>query len=237
MIQIENLTHRQSSQFKLQVESLCVAEGDRVSIVGPSGSGKTTLIRLIAGLEAIREGQISVNGTVIAEKKNVPPHKRGISLLSQDFGLWPHLTAVQHLAFARTQGRSLRGSAEDKDLLDMVQIKHKENSLPTELSGGERQRLALARALAKRPKVLLLDEPFSNLDPVLADQLLKILDEIHEPWGMTRVQVKHPHMGCKSNSERILVMRDGRIVQDANWDKLVNSPADDWIKRLGEIVA
>lgn len=237
MIRINRLMHRQSPHFKLQVDALQIEKGSRVSIVGPSGSGKTTLIRLIAGLEIMKEGEVSLNGTVVTGKNHLPPHKRDISLLSQDFGLWPHLTVLQHVAFSRTQGKTLKGNDSDRELLAMVQIDHKADSLPAHLSGGERQRLALARTLAKRSKILLLDEPFSNLDPVLADSLLKILDEIHDAWELTRVQVKHPHLGFDSRSERIIVMRDGRIVQDGTWDKLVNSPADEWVKRLGEIIA
>lgn len=237
MIRVDRLVHRQSPQFSLQVDSLQVAKGSRVSIVGPSGSGKTTLIRLIAGLEAMKEGEIAVNGARVTAKDHVPPHKRDISLLSQDFGLWSHLTVLQHVAFARTQGKSLRGSANDRELLAMVQIDHKADALPGQLSGGEQQRLALARTLARRPIILLLDEPFSNLDPVLADSLITILDEIHDAWGITRVQVKHPHFGFSSKSERIIVMRDGRIVQDGNWEEIVSQPADEWVKRLGEIIA
>lgn len=237
MIRINRLKHRQSPHFKLQVDALQIEKGARVSIVGPSGSGKTTLIRLIAGLETMREGEVALNGAVVSGNAPVPPHKRDISLLSQDFGLWSHLTVLQHVAFARTQGKSLQGNAGDRELLAMVQIEHKADSLPAHLSGGERQRLALARTLAKRPKILLLDEPFSNLDPVLADSLLKILDDIHDAWDLTRVQVKHPHFGFDSRSERIIVMRDGRIVQDGTWDELVSAPADEWVKRLGEIIA
>lgn len=237
MIRINKLMHRQSSHFRLQVDALRIEKGARVSIVGPSCSGKTTLIRLIAGLEAINEGEVALNGVVVSGKFQVPPHKRDISLLSQDFGLWSHLTVLQHVAFASTQGKSLQGNANDMKLLAMVQIDHKADSLPAHLSGGERQRLALARTLAKRPKILLLDEPFSNLDPVLADSLLKILDEIHEEWGLTRVQVKHPHFGFRSTAERIIVMRDGRIVQDGRWNELVSDPVDEWVKRLGEIIA
>jgi len=229
--------HRQSPHFSLQVDSLQIEKGSRVSIIGPSGSGKTTLIRLLAGLEAMKEGEVALNGTIVSGKSPVPPHKRDISLLSQDFGLWSHLTVLQHIAFARSHGKSLQGIASDRELLTMVRIDHKADSFPAHLSGGERQRLALARTLAKRPKILLLDEPFSNLDPVLADSLLKILDGIHDAWDLTRVQVNHPHFGFRSKSERIIVMRDGRIVQDGKWDELVSEPADEWVKRLGEIIA
>lgn len=237
MISINNLVHRHSEQFSLQVDSLHIGKGSRVSIVGPSGSGKTTLIRLIAGLEMMKEGEVYLDGAVVAGRHYIPPHRRDISLLSQDFGLWSHLTVLQHVAFARTQGTSLKGTAADQELLQMVQLDHKAESLPGHLSGGERQRLALARALARRPKILLLDEPFSNLDPVLADSLLAILDGIHDTWGLTRVQVKHPHFGFRAAHERLIVMRDGRIVQDGSWDDLITRPADDWVRRLGEILA
>lgn len=237
MIRINKLFHRPSSHFSLEVDSLCIETGAKVSIVGPSGSGKTTLIRLIAGLEPLVTGEITLFNTVISNAGQVPPHKRNIGLLSQDFGLWPHLTVAQHVAFARTHGNTLKKNVEDIRTLKMVNIDHKANALPSHLSGGERQRLALARSLANRPKILLLDEPFSNLDPVLADALLNILDEVHEAWGLTRIQVKHPHFGFNSKTERIIVMDSGRIVQDGRWNELLATPHNDWVKRLGEIIA
>jgi ABC-type Fe3+/spermidine/putrescine transport system ATPase subunit len=231
MLKLENLTLRRDTHFALAIERLEVSVGERITVLGPSGCGKSTLLRLIAGLDAPHAGDIYIARQRVTK---APPHQRHVSLLAQDFGLWPHLTAQEHLAFTRTCGRSLKNEATDQELLTMVHLEHKRGSRPGNLSGGERQRLALARALARRPRLLLLDEPFSNVDQVLAAELETLLETIHAEWGLTRIQVRHWIHNAISG-ERFLVMEAGRVVQDGSWESLCEKPTREWTGRLVEL--
>jgi ABC-type Fe3+/spermidine/putrescine transport system ATPase subunit len=237
MLQIERVRHPRGRDFVLSVERLEVGSGERISVLGPSGSGKSTLLRLVAGLDDPMHGRISLEGKVVSGRGGAPPHRRAVSMLSQDYGLWPHLTAAQHLAFARTAGRSVRASDEDERLLQRVRLGPRAQARPGQLSGGERQRLALARALARRPRLLLLDEPFSNVDPVLAAELTQLLDETDGEQAVTRMQVRHNFLGRSHEDERCLVLVAGRVVQDASWKQLREHPLDPWIGRLADLVA
>jgi ABC-type Fe3+/spermidine/putrescine transport system ATPase subunit len=237
MLRVERLEHFRGRGFALDVDGLDVRDGERVSVLGPSGSGKSTLLRLIAGLEQPARGRIVLDGKLVSGADGEPPHRRGVSLLSQELGLWPHLTAAGHLAFARTGGRSIAPSADDDRLLRLVGLGSRPRARPGELSGGERQRLALARALARRPRLLLLDEPFSNVDPVLAAELTRLLDEIDEARTSARVQVRHTFFGRARNHERCVVLIGGRVVQDASWRQLRDDPLDPWIADLTRLVA
>lgn len=231
MLKLENLALRRDTHFALAIEKLEVAVGERITVLGPSGSGKSTLIRLIAGLDEPHAGDIHIAQQRVTK---APPHRRHVSLLAQEFGLWPHLTAQEHLAFARTRGSSLKREVGDQELLALVQLEHKRDARPGNLSGGERQRLALARALARRPRLLLLDEPFSNVDPVLAAELETLLETIHAEWGLTRIQVRH-WMHKAQPGERFLVMEAGRVVQDGPWKNLCESPTREWTERFARL--
>lgn len=229
MLALEDVAFSRASAFRLSIDKLEIAPGERVTVLGPSGSGKTTLVRLIAGLESPERGRISIEGRQL---NGSPPHTRPISLLAQDLGLWPHLSALEHVAFSRARGRTLKPQEADRELLASVQLDERSAARPHQLSGGERQRLAMARALARRPKLLLLDEPFSNVDPVLAAELHGILDRLHAQWGLTRLQVRHWTFGEPRANERFIVVRAGRIVQDGTWLDLSTNPRDPWIERL-----
>jgi ABC-type Fe3+/spermidine/putrescine transport system ATPase subunit len=237
VLHVEQLEHSRGQAFMLRVDALDVRDGERVSVLGPSGSGKSTLLRLIAGLEHPARGRIVLDGKLVSGAEGEPPHRRGVSLLSQELGLWPHLSAVGHLAFARTGGRSIIASDDDERLLRLVGLGARTRARPGELSGGERQRLALARALARRPRLLLLDEPFSNVDPVLAAELTRLLDEIEEASTSTRLQVRHTFFGRAQEDERCIVLVGGRVVQDASWQRLRDDPLDPWIGELTRLVA
>lgn len=231
MLRLENVSLRRDAQFSLAIDRFEVAEREKITVLGPSGSGKSTLIRLIAGLEAPQAGEVHIAQRRVTGE---PPHRREVSLLAQDFGLWPHLTAAEHLAFSRTQGRSVKFLAADRELLALVKLEHKYDARPGHLSGGERQRLALARALARRPRLLLLDEPFSSVDPVLAAELEALLETIHEELELTRIQVRH-WMHKAPSGERFVVMEAGRLVQEGDWQTLLDDPAREWIGRFAQL--
>ena len=232
MLEIHNVHLTRSNIFSIELKSLHVAKGERVTIIGPSGSGKSTLLRIVAGLEVLEGGEVRVNGTLVSGSAL---HVRELSLLSQDLGLWPHLSAAQHLAFVRNRGRSIQVLEPDRELLGLVGLANQSDTCPGSLSGGQQQRLALARTLVRRPKLLLLDEPFSNVDPVLAGELLQLLDDIHTQWGLTRIQVSHWTPWTQRRAERFIVLEEGRIQQDGAWDFLCRNPASPWIQRFASL--
>jgi len=232
MIEISNLTYNKNRKFQLTIESLTINLGENMAVTGPSGSGKTTLLRLISGLEIPESGSIKINGKETTARPPVPPHQRGISLLSQSLGLWAHMTAVQHLAFTRSAGKTLKPDETDRELLKTVRLEKKVNERPCHLSGGEQQRLALARSLANNPRILLLDEPFSNLDPVLTHELTRILKAMQEKQKFTRIQVSHDIASVRKEADRIVIIRHGKIVQQGSWADIEKHPADKWVKKM-----
>lgn len=232
MLAIEGLAMYRGTRCVLDIRHLQVHPGERIALLGPSGSGKTTLLRAIAGLEQPTAGRIRLNGQWVFGPKHVPPAHRGISLLGQDYGLWPHLTAAQHIAFAVSRGQRIQPQPPDHDWLHRVELGHKLDAVPGRLSGGEQQRLALARALAVEPKLLLLDEPFANIDPVLSCDLLDLLDQIHRRGGVTRLMVTHDVEDAIRRSDRLLILNKGQLIQDGVWSAIRATPAHDWISRL-----
>jgi ABC-type Fe3+/spermidine/putrescine transport system ATPase subunit len=232
VIEISRLTYRGNSIFRLSIESLRISSGENVAVTGPSGSGKTTLLRLISGLEIPESGGIRIDGREMNTRQPVPPHQRGISLLSQSLGLWAHMTAAQHIAFARSAGKTLKVNETDRELLNLVRLEKKEDDRPCHLSGGEQQRLALARSLANHPRILLLDEPFSNLDPVLHHELSWILNSMQEKQKFTRVQVSHDIASVRNEADRIVIIGQGKMVQQGTWNDIEKHPADEWVEKL-----
>lgn len=233
MIQVENLVFSRRGRTILDIERLRVQPREKVALIGPSGGGKTTLIRLLAGLETPEKGCILLDGCPTGDV----PGCRPVSLLAQDFGLWPHLTAGEHIAFVTSRGRTIRSGEPEWAILDLVGLKDKTRIRPGRLSGGEQQRLALARAVAGKPKILLLDEPFSNLDEVLRHELLAILADIHRQWELTLVMVTHNLDEAIRLADRILIIREGRLVQQGSWAEITARPDDPWSRKVVEMRA
>jgi iron(III) transport system ATP-binding protein len=197
-----------------------IGQGEFFSLLGPSGCGKTTTLRLIAGLEQPDAGTITIDGTVVASPHTwVPPEKRGIGIVFQDYALFPHMTVAQNITFG------LRGCAREQvrdrvaELLELTGLAGLAKRYPHELSGGQRQRVALARSLAPRPRVILLDEPFSNLDADLREELRRETKRILAKQGATTILVTHDQEEAFSLSDRIGVLKDGALEQ-------VGSPAE-----------
>jgi ABC-type Fe3+/spermidine/putrescine transport system ATPase subunit len=196
--------------------SLDVAPGDAIVIFGPSGCGKTTLLRLIAGLEVPDDGTISISGVRVAGPGHnlVPPHKRGVGLVFQDLALWPHLTVGESLRFVLGSAQVARAERASRlqRALDVMRIGMLGGRYPHQLSGGEQQRVALARALVAQPKVLLLDEPFSSLDPELRATLRTELRQLRRALNVTMVYVTHDREDAAALADTVVKMRAGRIV-------------------------
>ena len=206
---------------------LDVGESERLAVLGPSGSGKSTLLRTISGLVRPAAGRVLLGGEDIT---GVPPHRRGIGLMHQEGALFLHHDVAGNVAFGLRVAGVPRAERERRthELLDLVGLPGFEARLIGELSGGERQRVGLARALAPRPRVLLLDEPLGSLDRPLRERLVQELDELFERLRLTVVHVTHDVAEAFAIGNRVALMRAGRIVQQGAPDDLWARPASEW---------
>ena len=214
-----------------------VFEGEFFTLLGPSGCGKTTVLRCIAGLERPESGMIQLAGTTvfsIPEGINIPPEKRNAGMVFQSYAIWPHMTVFDNVAFPLRQSARRRPRSEIPErvhrVLELVRLTGLEKRAGSQLSGGQQQRLALARALVSEPKVLLMDEPLSNLDARLRAEMRLELRELQRRIQVTTVYVTHDQVEAFSMSSRVAVVRDGRIVQ-------VDSPREVYLRPNGSFVA
>jgi iron(III) transport system ATP-binding protein len=205
---------------------LCVERGELLALLGPSGCGKTTLLRLLAGFERPDTGELKIAGARVAGTAVwVPPERRRVGIVFQDYALFPHLTVAENICFGVTRSRRAGRLAE---LLALVGLEGAGRRYPHELSGGQQQRVALARALAPEPSVVLLDEPWSNIDPVLRASMRDELARILRAIAVTVVLVTHDREEAFSIADRIALMRSGTIVQSGSAEDLYLAPADRW---------
>jgi iron(III) transport system ATP-binding protein len=212
---------------------MAVGDGEVLGLVGESGCGKSTLLRLVAGLEQPDAGTVRISGrTVAGESSWVPPERRGVGMVFQDFALFPHLRAVDNVAYGLTSAPRRERRTRAEELLDLVGLDGYGARYPHQLSGGQQQRVALARALAPEPALLLLDEPFSNLDSALKRVLREELSEILRRTGITAVLVVHDAEDVLSLADRVAVMRAGRIRQVETPDFLYRQPHDEYVARF-----
>ena len=214
-----------------------VAAGELVAVLGPSGCGKTTLLRLIAGLETPDEGRVVVGDTTVAGPGFwVPPERRRTGMVFQDYALFPHLSVERNVAFGLERRRRDEREALTRRTLELVGLQHKSRRFPHELSGGERQRVALARALAPEPDVVLLDEPFSNLDASLRAGLRREVELILREAGATALLVTHDQEEALSLADRLAVMREGELVQVDAPETVYGRPTSRWTAQfVGEV--
>ena len=192
--------------------SLEVEQGELVTLLGPSGCGKTTTLRIIAGFEFPTKGSISLDGEQI---NDLPPNKRQMSMVFQSYAIFPHLNVFENIAYGLNVQRLSRTEINQRmqRVLDLVQLTGFENRAPNQLSGGQQQRVALARALVMEPKVLLMDEPLSNLDAKLREQMRSEIRRIQRELGITSVYVTHDQIEAMTLSDRVVVMNQGVIEQ------------------------
>jgi iron(III) transport system ATP-binding protein len=196
--------------------TLALARGEFVSLLGPSGCGKTTTLRMIAGFLDPTEGTIELDGRVIsAPGHSLPPEKRGMSMIFQSYAIWPNMTVAENVGFGLEVRRLPRAEIRDKvdRILDVVRMRPLRDRYPAELSGGQQQRVALARAIVVQPDVLLLDEPLSNLDANLREEMRYEIRRLHDAFQITTVYVTHDQAEAMVTSDRIAVMNAGRIEQ------------------------
>ncbi|HTI86136.1 MAG TPA: ABC transporter ATP-binding protein [Alphaproteobacteria bacterium] len=235
MITINNLHVRYDSErgtvHAVQGINLNVEKGQFYTLLGPSGCGKTTTLRCLAGLEQATEGEISIGGEVVYSSTRrivVPPYKRDIGMVFQSYAIWPHMNVFENVAFPLREMRGRFSRAEIKDkvakALHLVQLDGLEDRPAPFLSGGQQQRLALARALVREPKVLLLDEPLSNLDAKLREDTRVEVRDLVKRLGITTVYVTHDQLEALTMSDTVAVMDRGHIVQEASPVEIYRMP-------------
>ncbi|MBN8291289.1 amino acid ABC transporter ATP-binding protein [Rhodobacter sp. NTK016B] len=227
MITITHLDKHFDRLHVLKDISLTVKTGEVLVLCGPSGSGKTTLLRTINGLETIDSGTITVDGeTVDPKSRDIRRQRQGIGFVFQQFNLFPHLSVIDNITLAPRKLKGLsRDEAEAKamQLLDRVGLRDKRDVHTDTLSGGQQQRIAIARALAMEPPVLLFDEPTSALDPEMVGEVLSVIRELAQD-GMTMLCVTHEMGFARDVASRIIFMADGRIVEDTNPGQFFSAP-------------
>jgi thiamine transport system ATP-binding protein len=223
MLALEHVSVAYDAKPAVVDASLRLEDGHVLAVLGPSGSGKSTLLRAVAGLEPLTGGRIRWDGT---DLDGVPTHRRGFALMFQDGQLFNQMTVARNIGYALRLRREPRTAERVRELLALVGLEGYGDRLPATLSGGERQRVALARSLAVRPRLLLLDEPLSALDAGLRERLATDLRDILREAGTTALMVTHDHEEAFAVADRLAVMRAGRVVQQGDIAQVWAAPAD-----------
>jgi putrescine transport system ATP-binding protein len=228
LLRIEGVTKKFGSFRAVDALSLDIRAGEFFALLGPSGCGKTTLLRMLAGFETPDEGRILLAGSDIAQ---VMPHERPVNMMFQNYALFPHLSVRDNIAFGLRRAGMPRGEIATRvaEMVALVELEGMEKRKPDQLSGGQRQRVALARSLARRPKVLLLDEPLAALDKKLRESTQAELMDLQRRLGMTFIIVTHDQEEAMTMAGRIGVMDAGRLAQVATPRNLYEAPASRWI--------
>jgi sulfate transport system ATP-binding protein len=227
-IAVRQVSKRFGDFVALDSVSLAIASGSLTALLGPSGSGKSTLLRVIAGLEEPDAGEVSILGTDVTA---VPPQRRGVGFVFQHYAAFKHLTVRDNVAFGLKIRKRPKAEIRERvgELLGLVQLEGFADRYPAQLSGGQRQRMALARALAIEPKVLLLDEPFGALDAQVRKDLRGWLRRLHEDVHVTTVLVTHDQEEAMEVADRVTVMNEGRIEQTGKPRDLYEHPANEFV--------
>ncbi|MBW2428591.1 MAG: ABC transporter ATP-binding protein [Deltaproteobacteria bacterium] len=230
-IEIQNLFKRFKDVVAINHIRLDVNQGEMLTLLGPSGCGKTTTLRCIAGLEKPDEGDIGIDGRPMLSQGFVQPSRRGIGMVFQNYAVWPHMKVFSNVVYGLKLQKIPRQKIREKaqQVLELVGLDGLEDRYPAQLSGGQQQRVALARALVSNPKVLLLDEPLSNLDAKLREELRFEIKSLVRRMGITAVYVTHDQAEAMVISDRIAVMEAGNIVQIGTPQEIYAKPANRFV--------
>ncbi|BEH01796.1 TOBE-like domain-containing protein [Brooklawnia propionicigenes] len=215
--------------------NLTIPSGQLTALLGPSGGGKSTLLRIIAGLESADSGTVTIEGV---DATGLPPQRRNVGFVFQHYAVFKHMTVAKNVAFGLEIRKRPKQEVRRRvdELLDLVHLRQFADRLPSQLSGGQRQRMALARALAVEPKVLLLDEPFGALDAKVRKELREWLRRLHDEVHVTTVFVTHDQEEALEVADTIVVLNEGRIEQIGSPDELYDAPANHFVMSfLGEV--
>ncbi|MFT4891849.1 MAG: iron(III) transport system ATP-binding protein [Halobacteriales archaeon] len=225
ILELDRVSKRFGSESAVEDLSLSVREGEILTLLGPSGCGKTTTLRLVAGLERPDDGEVRLDGESVAgQGRYTAPETRDVGVVFQEFALFPHLTAEENVAFGLEDWPAAERKARVDELFDLVGLEAQRGAYPDELSGGQQQRVALARSLAPKPSILLLDEPFSNLDVDLRVEMREEVRRILKDAGVTAISVTHDQEEALSLSDRVAVMHEGAIEQVGPPERVFQEP-------------
>lgn len=227
-LRLVNLTKRFGQTVAVRNLTLTVEDGEIVTLLGPSGCGKTTTLRCIAGFLIPDEGEIYLDETPITR---MPPEQRDIGFVFQNYALWPHMTVYQNLAFGLELRRVPRSEIQRRvqEVLALVRLSGFEDRYPRQLSGGQQQRVALARALVIQPRILLLDEPLSNLDAQLREEMRFEIRELQKKLGITSVYVTHDQAEALALSDRIAILHNGQLMQFGTPEEVYKRPQNRFV--------
>jgi len=230
-LRLAGLTKTLGGRMIVDDLSLDIAQGELVSLLGPSGCGKTTTLRMIAGFLAPDLGTVAVHGDDVTA---FGPEKRPSAMVFQNYALWPHMSVTKNVSYPLRVARVPRREIADRvaEVLDLVGLSHHARSRPAQISGGEQQRASLARALVQRPRLLLLDEPLSNLDAKLRVRVREEIRDIQQSLGITTVLVTHDQEEALAVSDRVAVMHEGRIEQVSTPAELYRNPATEFVSEF-----
>jgi iron(III) transport system ATP-binding protein len=234
-LELCGLTKRYGAHAAVDDLDLTLESGCLVSLLGPSGCGKTTTLRLVSGFVVPDGGSIRVAGQVMSSPgRVVPPERRDMSMIFQSYALWPHLTVAENVAYGLKLRRRPRDEIERRvrTMLETMQLLRFEQRYPAELSGGQQQRVGLARALVVDPRILLLDEPLSNLDANLREEMRHEIRRLHDRFHYTTIYVTHDQAEAMTTSDLIAVMRDGRIEQLGTPEEIYERPETEFVARF-----
>ncbi len=230
ILELKNIFHAYDEHMVVKDISFSLKKGDIGCLLGHSGCGKTTVLRAIAGFEHIVDGEILIKSNVVSKPGwSLPPEKRNIGMVFQDYALFPHLTVFENIALGLRSLEKAKRIKRISNVLDTVHLADVKRSYPHELSGGQQQRVALARALARMPKLMLMDEPFSNLDINLREKISMEVRDILKEYGITALIVTHNQHEAFAIADEIGVMKDGKMQQ---WDTAYNiyhKPANQFV--------
>ena len=236
IISVQNITKSFEKLPVIEKLSLEIKKGKITSLLGSSGSGKTTILRLIAGLETVDEGRIFIDGKVVSEDKKllIPPSQREIGFIFQDLALWPHMSVYENIALGLELKKSKDIKTKISEILEFFGILKLQNRYPNQLSGGQQQLVAIARSLVLNPKILLLDEPLSNLDVKLKTKIKDQIKELQKSFSVTIIYVTHDHHEAFSLANEIVVLNNGKI-EAVGTPKEIQNSENEFIRDFIEI--
>lgn len=222
-VELRNIVKYYDDTKVIHGNNLDIPDGELIALVGPSGCGKSTLLRMIAGLEEVSSGEILIDGIVVNE---LAPKDRDVAMIFQDYALYPHFTVYQNLAFCLKMRKvpADQISQQVKAAADILNISDLLDRKPRQLSGGQRQRVAMGRAIVRNPNVFLFDEPLSNLDAQLRTQMRVEIKKLHQALAATIIYVTHDQIEAMTLADRIVILRDGRIIQTDTPYEVYNHP-------------
>lgn len=233
VLELKDISQAYNQRLVVKNLSLRLSQGEIGCLLGESGCGKTTVLRTIAGFEPLLTGEVVLSGqTVSRPGRLLPPAKRAIGMVFQDYALFPHLSIFDNVAFGLRELSRAERVIRVNEMLELVGLAGTHDRFPHEISGGQQQRVALARALAPRPRLLLMDEPFSNLDVTLRERLSTEVRDILKTYGATALFVTHNQLEAFAVADKIGVMRDGSLLQWADGHSLYHKPADPAVARF-----